>query len=181
MAHNIGEEIAGTYLRVTKNCEFVEYNLYTEDVQGEIDVIGVNSLEKKVYICEVAVHLITGLQYTKNNTPNNTNKLIEKFKRDIEYANKRFEQYEKVFMLWSPIVKNQKAKSKHNQLESINRVKNNLKTELGVDLIFIVNEEFEKCLKELREYAGSRTEELKSPILRFMQIEEKLRKFLVKR
>ena len=36
---NIGEEIAGEYLKVIKGCEFIEYNLHTPDVQGEIDVI----------------------------------------------------------------------------------------------------------------------------------------------
>lgn len=180
MAHNIGEEIAGTYLKTILNCEFVEYNLYTNDVQGEIDVVGVNNVDKKVYVCEVAVHLTTGLQYTKNGRPNNTNKLIEKFEKDIDYANKRFDKsYKKIFMFWSPIVRNQKAGSCNNQLESIIKVKEHLKNKLGVDLELVVNDDFKKCLDELKKYSGEQTEELRTPILRFMQIEEKLSKHLL--
>lgn len=40
---NIGEEIAGEYLKFVKGCEFIQYNLSTPDVQGEIDVVGVNT------------------------------------------------------------------------------------------------------------------------------------------
>ena len=181
MSHNIGEEIAGTYLKVILNCEFVEYNLYTEDVQGEIDVVGVNTIDKKVYICEVAVHLITGLQYITNKRPDNSNRLIKKFEKDIRYTNKRFdESYQKIFMFWSPIVKDQKVGTKYNQLESVNEVEKHLKNQLGIKLELVINEKFQKCLEELRNYAGNRTEELKTPFLRLMQIEAVLNKHLRK-
>ena len=38
---NIGEEICGEWLRHVKGCEFVQYNVRTADVHGEIDVIGI--------------------------------------------------------------------------------------------------------------------------------------------
>jgi hypothetical protein len=122
MSHNIGEEIVGTYLKVIFGCEFVEYNLYTEDVQGEIDVIGVNNITKTVYVCEVAIHLATGLQYTKNGRPDNTDRIIKKFEKDIFYANKRFESYERVFMFWSPVVKIPKKDTTYSQLNSLLKV-----------------------------------------------------------
>ena len=59
---NIGEEICGEWLRHIKGCDFVQYNVQTHDAQGEIDVIGINLDERIVYACEVAIHLITGLQ-----------------------------------------------------------------------------------------------------------------------
>ncbi len=37
---NIGEEIVAVYLEHIKGCEFTQANLYTPDVQGEIDVVG---------------------------------------------------------------------------------------------------------------------------------------------
>ena len=94
---NIGEEIVAVYLQNVKNCEFVQLNLYT-DVQGEIDVVGIDVNKKKVFACEVAIHLITGLQYTKDKQPNNVEKIVEKFSRDIDYSNKYFPDYEKHFM-----------------------------------------------------------------------------------
>ncbi|MFA5908083.1 MAG: hypothetical protein WC815_04825 [Vicinamibacterales bacterium] len=62
---NIGEEICGEWLRHVAGCDFVQYNLKTSDVQGEIDVIGICLASRTVYACEVAIHLVTGLQYVK--------------------------------------------------------------------------------------------------------------------
>jgi hypothetical protein len=45
--------------------------LKTPDVQGEIDVIGISLANRTVYACEVAVHLVTGLQYVKDSRPDN--------------------------------------------------------------------------------------------------------------
>ena len=120
---NIGEEIVVAYLQYIKECEFIQTNLYTPDVQGEIDVVGIDVNNRKLYICEVAIHLVTGLQYVKDKRPNNVQKFIDKFTKNIEYANKYFGEYEKCFMLWSPIVKNQTPGSKYNQLNDIEKNK----------------------------------------------------------
>lgn len=57
------EEICGEWLRHFCKCEFIQYNLKTPDIQGEIDVIGINLSDHIVYVCEVAIHLVTGLRY----------------------------------------------------------------------------------------------------------------------
>jgi len=174
MAHNIGEEIAGQYLKICRNCDFVEYNLYTTDVQGEIDVVGIDTKNRKVYVCEVAVHL-GGLQYNKNGKPDNYDRFIKKFEKDIAYANNRFDStYEKMYMLWSPVVRNSKEGSKYNQLVDVERVKQDLKSKHNIELQLVINKTFLDCLDELRLYVGGQTEEMKSPILRFMQIEYRL-------
>lgn len=181
MAHNIGEEIAGIYLKVCRNCDFVEYNLYTTEVQGEIDVVGVDTKNKKVFVCEVAIHLETGLQYVnpKDKRPDNYERFVKKFEKDIFYTNRSFDDtYTKTYMLWSPIVKNQSGK--YNQLNDVTEVKKYLKEKHNVDLQLIINDTFLACLSELREFAVNQTEELKSPILRFMQIESKLDKHIIK-
>ena len=95
---NIGEELVDDYLQFIKGCEFVQKNLYTADVQGEIDVVGINLKTKTVYLCEVAIHLPTGLQYNQNSRPNNVKKLVEKFSKDIEYARTYFSGYSHRFM-----------------------------------------------------------------------------------
>ena len=99
MPINIGEEIVAAYLQHIKGCEFIQQNLYTPDVQGEMDVVGIDLETKTIYVCEVAIHLITGLQYVKDSQPNNINKLTEKFSKDSEYTNKYFPDYIKHFML----------------------------------------------------------------------------------
>jgi hypothetical protein len=85
-----GEELVGSYLREVLGCDFVEFKTPLKFVQGEIDVVGINSSKKEAYFCEVTTHLL-GLQYVgKDNRPNNVKKLIEKFTRDIEYAKSLF-------------------------------------------------------------------------------------------
>ena len=107
---NVGEQLVSSYLRYIRLCDFTQTNLYTIESQGEIDVVGVNLAEQQAYICEVAIHLTTGLQYTKNSRVNNIEKLTEKFSRDIEYARKYLREYNQHFMLWTPIVKDTKGK-----------------------------------------------------------------------
>ena len=182
MASNIGEEIVGTYLKVIKGCEFVDYNIDTIDSQGEIDVIGVDPAGKKVYICEVAIHLETGLQYTdpKTKRPDNTERLVSKFGKGVTYARNRFENYEKIFMFWSPIVKDQKSTTKHNQLESVREAQRRLQETFGINLVLKLNGDFQSCLDEIGSYSGKESKELRTPVLRLMQIEEKLKRHLAR-
>jgi hypothetical protein len=177
---NPGEEIVGEYLKLFKGCDFVEYNLYTKDVQGEIDVVGINPKEKIVYICEVATHLVTGLQYVKNQQPENVARFIRKFRKNKQYAKKYFEHYKPHFMLWSPIVKNQGANAKNNQMRDIKEIKETLRTKFEIELEPVINQDYAECLEQLRKYAAKETKALKSPILRLMQIEEKLSKHITK-
>ena len=175
---NPGEEIAGEYLKIILGCDFVEYNLYTPDVQGEIDVVGINAKEKVVYICEVATPLVTGLMYVSNKKPDNVNRFVKKFRKNIKYANKYFSDYEKHYMLWSPIVKNSGPNAKTNQLKDIKEIQRIFKVESNVDIEPVINHKYKQCLNELRAYAAKETKELKSPIMRLMQIEEKLSKHI---
>ncbi|MFH0887198.1 MAG: hypothetical protein V1843_03420, partial [bacterium] len=177
---NIGEEIVSAYLEFIKNCEFIQTNLYTPEVQGEIDVVGIDIHNKSIYLCEVAIHLITGLQYTKDNRPNNVNKIVDKFSKDIEYARKYFPEYEHHFMFWSPIVKNQSEGSKYNQVNDIQEIINQIKNKYSVDIQPIINDKFLSCLDDLRSYAKKETKDIKSPVIRLLQIEEYTKKHVEK-
>jgi hypothetical protein len=173
---NVGEQLVSSYLRYIRKCDFIQTNLYTVDAQGEIDVVGINLKEKRVYVCEVAVHLTTGLQYVKEKRPNNVQKLTEKFSRDIEYSRKYLAEYEPHYMLWSPIVKATKGDPLYNQVGHLAEISAQLKAKYEVELECVVNEKFLACLKELREYARYQTAELQCPLLRLIQIEEYLGK-----
>ena len=179
---NIGEEIVMAYLQYIKGCEFIQSNLYLPDIQGEIDVVGIDIDNKKIYVCEVAIHLITGLQYVHQTEKrrNNVKKLVDKFSKDIEYAMKFFPDYEKIAMLWCPIVKNQKIGSKNNQLNDVMEIKNIIKEKYDVELMTIVNKDFMDCLNELKYFAVNDTKDNKSPVIRLMQIEGYLKKHLDK-
>jgi BMFP domain-containing protein YqiC len=81
------------------------------------------------------------------------------------------------FMLWSPIVKNQVG-AKYNQTDDVEKVKNEILERFQVKLDVVCNKDYMDCLNELRQYARTETKELKSPVLRLFQIEEKLKKHL---
>jgi Holliday junction resolvase-like predicted endonuclease len=175
---NIGEEICGEWLRHIKGCEFIQYNLKTSDVQGEIDVIGLNMKNREVYACEVAVHLVTGLQYNKNSQPDNVKKLTAKLKRDVDYVRQNFPDYKHIFMLWSPVVRNQKIGSKYNQISDVNNIAVNLLSERKAAIEMIINKKFHTALQELRVVASAITKELDSSVMRFLQVEVRLAKHL---
>ena len=172
---NVGEQLVSSYLRHIRNCDFTQTNLYTIESQGEIDVVGLNLTEQRVYICEVAIHLTgSGLQYTKDSRVNNVDKLTEKFARDIEYARKYLSEYDQHFMLWSPIVKDTKGKPENNRMFHLEQIKENIKERYEIDIECIVNQKFQECLSELRDYAKKETKALQCLLLRLMQIEESL-------
>lgn len=177
---NVGEQLVSSYLRYIRNCDFIQTNLYTVEAHGEIDVVGINLKEKQVYICEVAIHLTTGLQYVKDKRPNNVQKLTDKFSRDIEYANKYLSEYNRHFMLWSPIVKDSQGQALYNQVGHLAEVKASIKANYGVELECVVNESFLSCLQEMRTFAGSETSELQCPVMRLLQIEQYLTKHVAK-
>lgn len=104
MSANTGEVLVASYLQHVRGCEFLHTNLYTVEAQGEIDVVGINLREHKVYIAEVATHLTTGLMYVKDNKTNNVQKLTDKFSRNIAYAERFFPDYDRHYMPWSPIL-----------------------------------------------------------------------------
>jgi hypothetical protein len=176
---NVGEQLVASYLQYIRECEFTQMNLYTVESQGEIDVVGVDLNRKKVYVCEVAIHLTTGLQYVKEKRPNNIQKLTDKFSRDIQYTNKFFAEYEKHFMLWSPVVKD-KGGPEYNQLSHLETIHQNIKKEFGVSIEFVVNERFQQCMHEMRAFAKLKTADLKCPVMRLLQIEEHLAKHIEK-
>lgn len=173
---NPGEEIVGEYLKLIKGCDFVEYNLYTPDTQGEIDVVGINAKNKILYVCEVATHLITGLQYTKNRRPDNVDRFCKKFRKNIPYARKYFPDYEKHFMIWSPVVKTARETSKNNQIKNIAEIQRVMNNEFDENIEAVINHNYANCLMELRAFAANETKELQSPIMRLMQVEEHLKK-----
>jgi hypothetical protein len=56
----------------------------------------------------------------------------------------------------------------------IEQIRKVIREKYDVELKIIINEDYMKCIKKLREAAMKRTDEIKTPIMRFLQIEEKL-------
>jgi hypothetical protein len=177
---NIGEEICGEWLRHVRTCGFVDYNVKLPTGGGEIDVVGIDLATRTVYACEVAVHLITGLQYTRDNRPDNVERITAKFRKDVAWVREGFPGYRHVFMLWSPVVRNQRPGSSHNQLEHVREVVERIRGEFAVDVELIINERFQVALDELRMVARNDTKEHCSSVVRYLQVEEHLKRHLAR-
>lgn len=175
---NIGEEICGEWLRHVRGCGFVDYNVKLPTGGGEIDVVGIDLSSRTVYACEVAVHLVTGLQYTREGRPDNVERLASKFRKDVAYVREGFPEYRHVFMLWSPVVRNQRAGSANNQLDHVRQVADLVRAELCSELELVINERFQQALDELRTVARNDTKEHSSFVVRYLQVEEHLKRHL---
>jgi len=174
---NIGEELCGEYLKYIYQCEFITYNVTNPDIQGEIDVIGINLQSKILYICEVAVHTY-GLQYVTDNRPDDYNRFMSKLEKDIKYATKYFSDFIIKPMIWSPIVKISKETSKYNTIEELNKVVSDIKLKYDLSVELIINNKFYQCMNELKEYTDKETSEFKSNVMRLFQIERSLERHL---
>jgi hypothetical protein len=170
-----GEHFVGQYLKYINNCDFVKYNLQTKLRQGEIDVVGISSSERKVYICEVATHLTgIGLQYVKNNHPDNVDRLVKKFEKDIEYGNTNFMDFEQIYMLWTPFAKQTGENAKSDPSRDLQEIKKEVKSKFNIDLTIIANKDHLEAIEALRTFAAKISYAMTSPIMRFLQIEETL-------
>jgi len=179
---SIGEQIVGAYLFAIEKCDLVQYNIKIHDNNrhGEIDVVGINLQSHTVYFCEVATHLITGIQYVKNKRPNNVNKLYSKFKKDIYYAKKYFNQNDYIhrFMLWSPVVKITVKENKiWDQIRDLRQIYEKIYNEFDIKIEFIINEIYNEKLQQLILYSRNITREPEMPIIRTLQIIERSKKY----
>jgi hypothetical protein len=169
---NIGERLVGDYLRYIKGCDFVDFNVYTTTVQGEIDVVAINQAKRHAYICAVVTHLTTGIQYVKNARPDTADRLIKKFLKDIAYGAKAFPDYTIDYMLWSPVVRRSNGNPEYNQFAHLKRMETEVLEKTGIKVSMVINQEFVDAFQELREYARQESKDLKSPVMRLLQIEE---------
>src|SRR5713101_9871983 len=167
----VGEELVGAWLRKSARCDFVQYNVPFRGKQGEIDVIGLNLAEKTAYICEVATHLATGLQYVKNGQPDNVPRLTHKFRGDIDYAQKYLPEFHHCFQLWSPIIKHPIADTvAHNQFTDLNEIRQNICKSHRVEVDMVVNDVYLARVNELRDLASQETAASEFPVFRLLQI-----------
>lgn len=159
---NVGEELVGAYLKFFYNCDFVNYNtnIKIQKQKGEIDVIGINTKDKKIYLCEVAIHL-KGLQYASN-PQQNAQKIYDKFIRAKKYVDLNYSGYNYYFQLWSPLV--HKAK-----IDAIKKCMKDLNSKC-INLELVINDKFIEAIEKIKKYVQSISAALSTPSLRTLQI-----------
>jgi len=166
---DIGESIAGAYMRYIRECEVVVYNTYLRDRQGELDVVALkNGNPRQVWLCEVTTH-IGGMLYpgTAGND-GTTKKLREKLQRARDFAAVTFPGDTLAFEIWSPWVARGKLTT---AFELLHREAD----EMGMDLTFVINDDYTERLRELAAHAKKNTSPTTEPAYRMLQILTHLR------
>ena len=163
MKTEVGEYIVGAYLKIIKECDFVDYNVRPpgggREGLNELDVVGLDFKNKIAYLCEVTTHII-GLLYKDNRTT--VERIKTKYERQKEYANKQLLDFpNRYFMFWSPVVPKGYITS---ELEKID----------GLELV--INRKYTQCIDELKEKAKKKTNDEGNPFFRMLQILEHLRR-----
>jgi len=65
-------------------------------------------------------------------------------------------------------------------MDDVRLIKSKIMEKYGIDVELIINEKFLLCLEDLRNYARMETKDIKSPVIRLMQVEEYLKKHIKK-
>lgn len=175
----IGEEVVGAYLKECLHCDFVEYNYDLGFKQAECDVVGASIADSLIYFCEVATHT-GGLQYVDPRTrkPATYERLLKKFTNDIEFAKKQFPSFRHQFMFWSPVVKVSREGAKYDAVAELKRLIADFERSHGAEIKLVINEEYADKLCRLREIALHKGADSAFSIVRFLQIEESLKRYL---
>lgn len=163
MKTEMGEYIAGCYLKLVLDCDVVDYNVRFPGggLKGlnELDVVGFRFSDKTAFVCEVTTH-IRGVLYKNNSTT--VKKIIEKHRVQKKYADKRLRLFRnKRYMFWSPVVPKGYITSHLAKIR---------------DLELIINSDYASCVDELRDKARSLTHDVGNPFFRALQILEHLRR-----
>lgn len=162
---DIGESLVGSYLRYVEECDFVHYQTH-DSGQGEIDVIGMRLRDRRVWLCEVAIHL-AGLEYGKGYA-GSRDKVRQKIDRAEEFAKKLFSDQQTTYEFWSLRVPSGLVTMLH-ELEQEYRARD-------LDVTFVVNEMFTERIEALRSKAAATERATAEPAFRLMQILTHLRK-----
>jgi hypothetical protein len=165
MKTGMGEYVVGAYLKLIKECDFVEYNVRRPGGKlaglNELDVMGLHFRNKTAYLCEVTTHL-DGLQYKSGNRTT-IETIRNKYDKLRDYAKNHLPGVfpKRHFMFWSP------------------RVSTGLEMELkkirGLELV--INKRYATCVDELVQRASEVTYDTNNPAFRMLQILGHLRRY----
>lgn len=161
---DIGESIVGAYMRYIRKCEVVVYNTFLRDKQGELDVVALKTGEpRQVWLCEVTTHIKGMLYPGADSTDGTAKKLSDKLGRAREFADAAFPDDTMHFEIWSPRVAKGKLTTAFLALEEE-------AVATGMDLSFVVNEDYTERMRELAAHAKKHASATSEPAYRMLQI-----------
>jgi hypothetical protein len=165
---DIGESLVGAYLRHIEGCDVVVYNNFFRGEQGEIDVVGIRRGEpREVILCEVTTH-IRGMLIVHSGRNATEQRVKEKLRRLIHFAEATFPGDNHRFEWWSPYVP-------IGRLTTALAVIEHTTQESGHEFRFVINDEYTRRVQRLVEYARKHEAPTGEPAYRLLQILTHLR------
>lgn len=161
MAEDIGESLVGAFYRYVEGCEFVLFNTFLIDEQGEIDVIGIRLGEPRdIYFAEVATH-IDGMNY--GTTTETIAKVRAKLERAQAFARQRFPDDRHHYAIWSPRVPVGMTTTAFDAMAEEFRGR-------GERLNFIINAEYGNRVQQVIDAARTNGRATSDPAFRMLQV-----------
>ncbi len=165
MAAEMGELVAGAYLKEVLGCDFVDYNVRPpgggRTGQFEFDVLGLHFRDDTAILCEVVTHL-DGLNYGGKTNQDTLNKIATKHRRQRDYAATQLGNFRRHrFMLWSPRV-------------PVGFLTDGLAQINGLELM--INADYGRAVDALLNLAGAATRNTGNAFFRALQIMEHMRR-----
>jgi hypothetical protein len=163
---DVGESLVGSYLRYIVGCDIVAYNVHTPDVQGELDVIGIQTATPRtVWLCEVVTHL-RGTLYA-GGYAGTVEKIRDKIGRARNFATTTFSGDLHRYEIWSPIVPSGVA-------QQFDELAAEFSTQ-ELDVEFVINRRYTERVEELVAHARGSFKATNEPAYRLLQILTHLR------
>jgi len=163
MATDMGEYLVDAYLKLIRECDFVDYNVRPpvggREGMAELDVVGLDFKTKTAYLCEVTTHL-GGILYGKDNQTT-LQVLRKKFERQQNYAARYLTDFcTHHYQFWAPYVQEGDITEELRKLQ-------------GWELV--INANYAACVDALRQKARNTIRDIGNPFFRALQILEHLR------
>lgn len=164
MARDIGDLVAGEYLRRVRRCDLVDYQVVARagSLGGlhEVDVLALDLASRTAYLCQVATQL-QGLHHGGKGLGATLERVLARQAFLVEYAGQYLAGFAPRFMLWSPVV-------------PVGQLTRGLKNR-APELELVINEGYTAAVGELRALARADAAGTNDPFFRLLQILEALR------
>lgn len=162
----MGESLVSAYFKYVEGIRMVVHNAPFDQGQGEMDLIAIDPIARRVILCEVTTH-IDGMLYG-GGYDDTRDKVRDKLERAKRYATTHFPDWKHEFQQWAPVVRPTMA-AKLTELEEELRKK-------GMDVSMVMNGRYAERVSELQDLAAKTVSATDEPAFRLLQILQHLRR-----
>lgn len=171
---DVNELLVSAYLEHVKACDVVDVHETLGETRKSVDVLGVNTRQWRVYACLVENHVWHAEGSVGSASASAIARSVAQCRQMIAHVDRQYEGFEAEFMFWMPAITDGSLNIEKRPSDLLNEIVTLVQLECGVTLKTIANEQYLFRMKQLRHAIGSSQKIFKDPVLRFIQMEERL-------